>query len=374
MVVLDREPALAPAVEAVDGLEALILALRFPERIFGPPSTRPAVANAKPLDWEQVAERLAECLAQWDGRCRDLHFQLHLGAAVLRKHDIKICSRGPRILFMDEEGPLHVFIQLSVDVAPGQASALNHELDDQVIDADVPDAGYCFCFCSGERGARSASGDAPMSSVAAGAEEEVRTPGLEPLVQVLRFPEILFGPASERGPDRDAEMVDWGQVPDAIRRYFEVWSLSCTDVLFHLRLAADVLRDHGVKVCRGGMHLTFLEHEDLMPSVSIELSIDAPSWQPHELTRDLDRRAIALELPYHGFTFWFIDGEGRDDEPVLKLRPTTEKAQSIELHRLLSRQRNRRRKADYEIKKTIGGKPVRKQLQDAQAVLRACGD
>ncbi|WP_431266076.1 hypothetical protein ACQ859_12665 [Roseateles chitinivorans] len=180
MVILERESVFAPEVESawkpqvierkepiddgpaqagvdfssddvMDGFEALVRALRHPELIFGPPSARPAYANAKPLDWDCVAEQLAECFQQWQGRCSDLHFQLHLGAAVLRKHGVKICRGGPWIVFMEEDGPLHVFIQLSVDVAPGQVSSLNHELDDQVIDADAQDTGcFCFCFCSGK--------------------------------------------------------------------------------------------------------------------------------------------------------------------------------------------------------------------------------
>ncbi|WP_377155980.1 hypothetical protein ACFJIX_27910 [Roseateles sp. UC29_93] len=190
MVILERESVLAPEVEpawtpqvvagraptadvpvemgvegahddVMDGLEALVRVLRYPELIFGPPSVRPAHVNAKPLDWDCVAKQLADCFEQWQGRCSDLHFQLHLGAAVLRKHGIKICSGGPWIVFMDEEGPLHVFIQLSVDVAPGQVSRLNHELDDQVIDADAQDSGcFCFCFCSG----KSAVDDADVAS------------------------------------------------------------------------------------------------------------------------------------------------------------------------------------------------------------------
>jgi hypothetical protein len=180
MAILERESVLAPEVESawkphvverkdpiddapaeadaevssddvMDGLEALVRVLRYPELIFGSPSARPAHVNAKPLDWDCVAKQLADCFEQWQGRCSDLHFQLHLGAAVLRKHGINICSGGPWIVFMDEEGPLHVFIQLSVDVAPGQVSRLNHELDDQVIDADAQDSGcFCFCFCSGK--------------------------------------------------------------------------------------------------------------------------------------------------------------------------------------------------------------------------------
>lgn len=191
-----------------------------------------------------------------------------------------------------------------------------------------------------ERGAEPETASAPGTSPEGFRPASVGDPGEEPLdekppmrglgrlMDVLRHPQTLFGPSSERGPDPDHEAVDWDTASSELRECFEFWKLSCTDVLFHLRLAADVLKDHGVKICRGEVHLTFLEHEDLLPNVSIELSIDAPGWQPHELNRDLDRRAIAFELPYDGFTFGFIDGEGGDEEPLPR-RSSKAKARSV---------------------------------------------
>jgi len=67
---------------------------------------------------------------------------------------------------MNEDGPLQVFIQFSVDVSSDRVSPLNHELDDQVVDADARDgcSCFCFCFCSGESIAakKGVGGDQPI--------------------------------------------------------------------------------------------------------------------------------------------------------------------------------------------------------------------
>ncbi|MDH0866790.1 hypothetical protein [Mitsuaria sp. GD03876] len=141
-----------------------------------------------------------------------------------------------------------------------------------------------------------------------------RMPGLTSLMRVLREPETLFGESSERKPEPCRRFQDWGDAPVRMQWCLAYWDARCADVLLHMKLGADVLRDHGVKICRGDVNVTFLEHEDLSPSVFIELSIDATSEEAARLTRVLDRRAIALEVPCDGFTFCFMDGEGGDDE------------------------------------------------------------
>ncbi len=144
--------------------------------------------------------------------------------------------------------------------------------------------------------------------------DEVPMPGLRPLVHLLRYPETLFGAASERRADLGGQPMDWGTLPDDVGRCFQYWGTRCTDVLLHLQLAAEVLRRHGVKICRGEVRLTCLRHEDLSPGVFIELSIDATPMRAVALTRELDRRAIDLGVPYEGFVFCFMEGEGGDDE------------------------------------------------------------
>lgn len=144
--------------------------------------------------------------------------------------------------------------------------------------------------------------------------DEASMQGLMPLMHLLRYPETLFGTAAERGADPCGPSMDWGTLPDEVRRCFQYWGTRCTDVLLHLQLAAEVLRRHGVKICRGEVRLTCLRHEDMSPGVFIELSIDATPMEAVALTRELDRRAIDLGVPYEGFVFCFMEGEGGDDE------------------------------------------------------------
>ncbi len=152
--------------------------------------------------------------------------------------------------------------------------------------------------------------------------------GLAPLVRVLRHPETLFGAPSERVPDSCGQSVDWSMAPGNIRRCLTHWGTSCTDVLFHLVLAAEVLRDHGVKICQGHPGVSFIWAEETM-SVQIVLGIDATAKQAVDLTRELDRRAIAMELPYAGFTCCFLEGEGGDDEEDASFDPELSQPTSV---------------------------------------------
>jgi len=51
-----------------------------------------------------------------------------------------------------------------------------------------------------------------------------------------------------------------------------------------------------------------------------------------------------------------------------------EKRRSKELHRLLSLQRDRRVKADYELHLDVSRKEMKRQLADARDLFRECGD
>lgn len=137
--------------------------------------------------------------------------------------------------------------------------------------------------------------------------------GLAPLLRVLRDPETMFGASSDRRPE-PRRPVDWEATPHQIQDCFEYWEASCSDVLLHLMMAADLLRECAVKICRGEVQITILEHEDLSPSIFMELSIDASWMQAMRLTHELDRRAFDMELACDGFVFCFMDGEGGDDD------------------------------------------------------------
>lgn len=156
-----------------------------------------------------------------------------------------------------------------------------------------------------------------------------RMRGLAPLVRVLRDPESLFGASSERRPEACGKPVDWTVAPAEIRRYLTHWGMRCSDVLFHLKLAAEVLRENGISICRGDPLINFIWQEDTM-SIQIVLCIDASSKKSHDLTCELSSRAIDFELPYRGFTFSFMDGEGEDDsedEIDIRIRLARAKAQ-----------------------------------------------
>ena len=125
----------------------------------------------------------------------------------------------------------------------------------------------------------------------------------------------MFGASSDRRPE-PRRPVDWEAAPQQIQDCFEYWEAACPDVLLHLMMAADLLRERAVKICRGEVQITILEHEDLSPGIFMELSIDASSMQAMTLTHELDRRAFDMELACDGFVFCFMDGEGGDDDDL----------------------------------------------------------
>ncbi|OWQ88806.1 hypothetical protein CDN99_15105 [Roseateles aquatilis] len=132
------------------GLEDLVRVLRCPETLFGGPSDRLAKRCTHPIDWESAPETLRAILEPWGTRCMDVVFHLQLGAEVLRRHGVQICRGEAFVLFLAEEGPPDVFIQICLDTSIDRASELTWELNDRANDFDVPSEGFCIAFITGE--------------------------------------------------------------------------------------------------------------------------------------------------------------------------------------------------------------------------------
>ncbi|ANH66816.1 hypothetical protein [Mitsuaria sp. 7] len=149
-------------------------------------------------------------------------------------------------------------------------------------------------------------------STAAELESLEDRPGLARLIRMLRAPEEFFGTPSERKARDRGEVVDWASAPHEIGDFLDYWGTRCSDVLFHLHLGAEVLLKNGVRICAGEMAILFLYEEDTM-DIFIELSVDANWKQASDLTRELDRVATQLGVPYHGFCFKFVQGAGDEE-------------------------------------------------------------
>lgn len=173
----------------------------------------------------------------------------------------------------------------------------SESLEDRVNEPDTA------CQCALELGN-------PETPSASGSIEGL--PGLGALIRMLRVPGEFFGSPSERLVMDRGESVDWESAPDEIGEFLDHWGTRCSDVLFHLHLAAEVLRKHGVRICVGEMSILFLHEEDTM-DIYIELSIDATWKQASDLTRELDGIANQVGVPYRGFCFSFIQGAGDED-------------------------------------------------------------
>ncbi|WP_431102641.1 hypothetical protein [Roseateles noduli] len=137
------------ALESMPGLARLMRMLRVPEEFFGTPSERKARDRGESVDWASAPREIGKFLAYWETRCSDVLFHLHLGAEVLLKHGVRICTGEMAILLLHEEDTMDIFIELSVDTDWRRASDLTRELDGLANQVGVPYHGFCFSFVQG---------------------------------------------------------------------------------------------------------------------------------------------------------------------------------------------------------------------------------
>lgn len=135
-----------------------------------------------------------------------------------------------------------------------------------------------------------------------------RMDGLEVLVHALRFPETIFGPPCDRPAVVDSTPLDWDLVPEQIADALEESGGRCCHLYFHLKLGAEVLARHGVRICRGEPLLSLI-HDEGDTDAFIQLCVDADSELTHRLTFELNDRAIDVDLPNDGFCFCFTPGQ-----------------------------------------------------------------
>ncbi|MDH0866791.1 hypothetical protein [Mitsuaria sp. GD03876] len=123
--------------------------------------------------------------------------------------------------------------------------------------------------------------------------------------------------------------------------------------------------------------------EDLQALAEQQSKVIGESWQRSAVSR-------AYYASYHRCLLWESNlttavpprrRKGSEHQQLLnRLKDPNpactevEKRQSTELHRLLSLQRARRVKADYELGQDVSRKEMKRQLSDARELFRECGD
>lgn len=129
-------------------------------------------------------------------------------------------------------------------------------------------------------------------------------PGLETLVFLLRNPHMLFGWPSERRSDCRC-YIDWDLVRERLHRILERSVSSrpnsiCADCIWNIRLAARLLREKEISICRGPIGVRFWDDECGDPHVSLELNIDVPRAQIGDLNRENGLYAVRQRYPISG--------------------------------------------------------------------------
>ncbi|MBO9686315.1 MAG: hypothetical protein J7598_06865 [Mitsuaria chitosanitabida] len=170
----------------------------------------------------------------------------------------------------------------------------------------------------------------PFDEGISGEEWHDRMPGLLALTRMLRYPEFVFGEASEREAREPDEVIDWDQVPHEIRRYLEYWDTGCGAAMLLIEVAANIVRRHGARICRGDPSIEFMWEDDTM-TVIVDLSIDAPCETISEMNRELCSMALFLDIPHRGFSFYFTVGEGAEAEVEASLERELERHRALGL-------------------------------------------
>lgn len=155
-------------------------------------------------------------------------------------------------------------------------------------------------------------------------------PGLETLVFLLKNPHMLFGWPSERLADCRWP-VDWDRLPERLHRILarskpskrgERWQHDsiCADCIWNFRLAALVLRERDVAICKGPMEIQFWEDECGDPHVAIDLNLDVSPDEAYQLLTAYGHRSAVQRHPIDGILLMFRSPRGfkeatQEDEP-----------------------------------------------------------
>lgn len=157
-----------------------------------------------------------------------------------------------------------------------------------------------------------------------------RMPGLLALTRMLRYPEFVFGEASDRRACEPDEVVDWDQAPHELTRYLAHWGTRCDAAMLLIEVAANIVRRHDVRICRGHPAIDFMWEDDLM-TVIYKLGIDAPYETIREMNQELRSLVLFLDFSHRGFSFYFTVGEGAEAEVEASLERELERHRALGL-------------------------------------------
>ncbi|MDH0866798.1 hypothetical protein [Mitsuaria sp. GD03876] len=136
------------------------------------------------------------------------------------------------------------------------------------------------------------------------------------LMAVLRQPEALFGEPSERLVDLEPDHmpVNWDELLDVAQEAAMDHGMTATTMMEILQVAADVLRESGLRICAGNP-----ERVDIYPAemeeagFSYDLRLDATHQVARALTDNFIGRLIDRDMCRRGFMFSFV-GEWTEEE------------------------------------------------------------
>ncbi|WP_377155965.1 hypothetical protein ACFJIX_27865 [Roseateles sp. UC29_93] len=136
------------------------------------------------------------------------------------------------------------------------------------------------------------------------------------LVAILREPSALFGEPADKEVDPNAKCprVDWDELLQVAHQTAAEHWMTATTMVEVLQVAAEVLRESGLKICRGNPECVDIYPPEMEePGFSYDLRIDAPHQVARALTDKFIWRLIDRDLHRHGFMFGFV-GEWTEEE------------------------------------------------------------
>jgi hypothetical protein len=136
------------------------------------------------------------------------------------------------------------------------------------------------------------------------------------LMAILREPSALFGEPCDKEVDSNAKSprADWDELLDVAQQTAAENGMTATSMVEILQVAAEVLEESGLKICRGNPECVDIYAPEMEePGFSYDLRIDAPHQVARALTDKFIWRLIDRDMLRHGFMFGFV-GEWTEEE------------------------------------------------------------
>ncbi|WP_431258224.1 hypothetical protein ACQ86G_27400 [Roseateles chitinivorans] len=136
------------------------------------------------------------------------------------------------------------------------------------------------------------------------------------LMAILREPSALFGEPCDKDVDPNAKCprVDWEELLDVAQQTAAENGMTATSMVEILQVAAEVLEESSLKICRGNPERVDIYAEEMEePGFSYDLRVDAPHKVARALNDKFILRLIDRDMLRHGFMFGFV-GEWTDEE------------------------------------------------------------